>query len=161
MTDHAHEAAVDTWLYKTFPQHSFVYQPFEAFFPAVVDFTTQAVAFYASAVPNPALEKDSHAALETAMRSFDTRTRQESLLLKINFFYGPELVRFDRYGAADIVQASAHLALAQQCAQQVAQYWQAQIAQPQAVPTQVGQATHTFIETLFTELACQPKLSAR
>jgi hypothetical protein len=131
-------------------------QPFEVFFPAVVDFVTQAVAFYSREVSTTALEKVSRAALETAMRSFDARIQQEALLLKLNFFYEAELVRFDRYRAPNVARAQAHLALAQQCVLQAAQYWQVQMAQAQAAPEQVGWATRTLIGTWFTTLVCQP-----
>jgi hypothetical protein len=154
--DHALETAVDTWYVTAFPHHGYTYQPFEAFSPAVVDFVTQAIIYYAREASVEGLSHLTPTAVQSAMRSFDILTSKEQAVIGMNPLYKLEVVQLDNYGATDFTQALAHLQLAQHCALQAARYWQALIEQPQANPKQVGTATRAFIASLFAAQQCQP-----
>lgn len=154
--DHTLEIAVDTWYFSTFPHRGYTQQQFGAFFPAVVDFVTRAVAAYAREVAVPGLSTLSPEAIQAAMRHFDTLTTQEGVVLALNALYKLEMVRLDPYGATHLAQALAHLELARQCAVQAGRYWQHLIEQPDANPVQAATATRTLIHTLFRTHQCQP-----
>jgi hypothetical protein len=154
--DHALEAAVDTWYVTTFPHHDYTYQPFRAFAPALLNFVSQAIATYARAVPNSRVSAFPLESLQSALQNFDTLTSAEWTLVKFNTFSKPSMVQFDNYGAPDFASARAHLELAEQCALQAARHWQTLMEQPHADATEVGKATHAFIDTLFAEKKCQP-----
>jgi hypothetical protein len=154
--DHAIETAVDTWYVSTFPNHGYTPQYFSGFSPAVANFVTQAMAYYARETSAAKLSNLPATAVQSAMRSFDALTSKERVVIDVNALYKLEMVKLDNYGATDFSQALAHLQLAQQCALQAARYWQTQMEQSHPDPAQAGAATRTFINTLFAARQCQP-----
>ncbi|KAH3743479.1 hypothetical protein Pelo_15122 [Pelomyxa schiedti] len=149
--DHELEFAVDTYLTKS--TNGFDFRLLQDYGDPVYTFVAAASEFYSnydtSFIPlNYTQAKDS-------ADEFDNQCRLESPAIVANVAYKSEMVKWDNYGATSFAQAQQHLALAQNCAIEAANFW-LQTMLDTHDPVSANQQTTSFVDSLFAAKKCTP-----
>jgi hypothetical protein len=150
------EAAVDTWIVRTWGGQGFDYQSYAPVKRQVATLLADAIADWQRTTGNAIRPPVTRAALEAALDQFDALAVGEVGLLTLNAAYRTQMTRYDRHGARTFKEAEAHLTRARTCAITAARAWQTAIRQPNATPARAEATTQAAVRSAFTTGPCKP-----